>query len=175
MHNKKEREEIELQQLHEACEDCKKECEVKCGEYQEKWQRALADLENQRKRHEADKPLWNRMATASLIEELLPVVDNFYRALEHIPEDQKADPWVSGIMYIQKNLLDVFEQRGLKEMEVKAGDQFDPSKHEAIGTAWDENFAEDMIIEVSQRGYLLGEVVLRPARVIVCKTTEHQN
>ncbi|MBU6389566.1 nucleotide exchange factor GrpE [Patescibacteria group bacterium] len=145
------------------------ECQ-ECRVCNEKWQRALADLENLRKRHELEKAQWIQYGLAKLLEELLPVVDNFYRATDHIPEDQRNSPWVTGIQYIQKNLLDVLEREGVKEIAVQPGDRFNPGRHEAIDTVETDEMEEDRIVEVKNKGYLLHERVLRPVQVTVSKS-----
>jgi len=156
------------------CDDPNCDCHRKdeeLAEYKEKLQRLFADTENNRKRAEVEKQQFQKFALEGFIEELLPVIDNFYRATEHVPEEQKNSPWVTGISYIQKNLLDVLEAHGVKEMQVNPGDRFNPSLHEAIGVESSEDLPDDHISKVQTRGYLLHERVLRPAQVIV----NHQN
>ena len=136
-------------------------------DYKDKWQRALADMENMRKRSEADRLNLSRYALEGFVEELLPVVDNFYRATEHVPAELQESAWVKGVMYIQKNMLDVLERRGITEIPANVGDSFDPAKHESIGTAELPDQADDTITEVKNKGYMLHERVLRPSQVII--------
>ena len=138
-------------------------------DYKELWQRALADLENARKRFDVERLSTIKFGQQGLIEELLPVIDNFYRATDHVPEDQKTSPWVMGVQYIQKNLLDVLQNYGVSEFAVAVGDAFDATRQEAIGTAQNEAIAEDHVAEVVGRGYMIHDRILRPARVIVSK------
>jgi len=148
------------------CESCDK-LEQELAEVSDKLIRAQAEAENQRKRHEQERAQLSKFALAGFIEDLLPVIDNFYRATEHVPAEQKDSPWVTGIQYIQKNLLDVLEARGVMEIPAKKGDHFNPDMHEAIGTR-DEG-EEDTILEVTNRGYKLHDRILRPTQVIVSK------
>jgi molecular chaperone GrpE len=148
------------------CENC--ECGKKEEEYKENWLRAVAELENSRKRQEQERQTISRYALEGFLEELLPVVDNFYRATEHVPDEQKGSAWVTGIQYIQKNLLDVLQQRGVQEILIAPDSNFDPSTQEAIGIE-ESDKAEDTVAEVKQRGYKLHDKVLRPAQVIVYK------
>jgi len=156
-------------------DDC--ECRAKnsdalaseAAEYKEKWQRALADLENTRKRFEQDRLNLLKYSLEGFLEELIPVLDNFDRATSHVPAEQQGSPWVTGIQYIQKNLLDVMEGRGVNIIEAKQGDAFDAGKHEAIGTKEVQNIPEDKIAEVQNKGYMLHDRVLRPVQVIVSK------
>ena len=134
-------------------------------DYKDKWQRALADMENMRKRSEADRLNLSRYALEGFVEELLPVVDNFYRATEHVPAELQESAWVKGVMYIQKNMLDVLERRGITEIPANVGDSFDPAKHESIGTAELPDQADDTITEVKNKGYMLHERVLRPSQI----------
>lgn len=138
-------------------------------DYKELWQRSLADHDNLRKRLEVDRQNFAKFSLESFIEEILPVVDNFYRATEHVPADQQNNGWVTGILYIQKQLIDVLTQQGLSEIPAKVGDHFDPIHHEAIGTAHQEDQPEDVIIEIKNKGYQLHDRMLRPVQVIVNK------
>lgn len=139
-------------------------------DYQEKWQRAMAELENSRRRFEQEKQTLGKYALEGFIEELLPVVDNFYRATEHIPAEQADSPWVMGIQYIQKNLLDVLESKGVTEINAKEGDQFDSNKHEAIRTDETSDQSKDHTITIINKGYMLHDRVLRPVQVAVYST-----
>jgi molecular chaperone GrpE len=134
-------------------------------DYELLYRRALADQENARKRMEEEKRQFATYAQAGMIEDLLPVIDNFYRATEHVPAEQKDGAWTQGILHIQRQLLDILEDLGLKEVAAKPGDAFDPSIHEGIGTAPGEE--EDRIVEVKTKGYTLKDRLIRPASVIV--------
>ena len=136
-------------------------------DYKEKWQRAVADADNMRKRFEVERKNHSTYALESFLEELLPVVDNFYRATEHVPVDLEKSSWVTGILYIQKNLLDVLEKEGVQEIPVKAGDSFDPHTHEAIQVEKFEDKEEGVITKVITKGYRMHERILRPAQVAV--------
>lgn len=136
-------------------------------DYKDLWLRTQAELDNTRKRYETERGNLIKFSQAGLLEELLPVVDNFYRATSHVPEEQTKSPWVAGIQYIQKNLLDVLASHGVREMTLKVGDRFNATQHEAIGTVVSEDIPDDHIAEIAASGYLLHERVLRPARVIV--------
>ena len=136
-------------------------------EYKALWQRAVADLENARKRFDSERAATIKFGQQSLIEELLPVVDNFYRATSHVPAEQQSSPWVTGIQYIQKNLLDVLAGYGVTEAPVKPGDAYDASAHEAIGTVASSEILDQHVVEVVNRGSRIYDRLLRPASVIV--------
>lgn len=161
-------------------EKCKRQNIIKVKEYLELqksmdgWKRCMADFENYKKRQaEAQKDLI-KYSTESIVYQILPVLDNFHSSTDHIPEDQKENPWVTGIMYIQKQLEDVLKDNGVEEIEVKEGDEFSPHKHEAIdhetqnmehGTR--ESESTNKITKVLSKGYKLGDKVIRAARVVV--------
>jgi molecular chaperone GrpE len=140
-------------------------------DYREQYQRALADWENARKRWEQEKQQIRQYGQAAFCEALLPVVDNFYRATEHVPQEHQDAGWVTGIQYIQKQLLDVLEREGVVEIPVKPGDPFDPHRHEAVATAEAAEQPENTIVAVNGRGYFLHGRVLRPVRVTVASGT----
>jgi len=148
------------------------EIEPETADFQDKYLRAQAELDNQRKRFETERATLLRYGQEALLEDLLPVVDNFDRATEHVPEDQQGSSWVTGIQYIQKNLMDVLAQHGISPVEAKIGDVYDPQTQEAIGTADTTEVAEDHIVQVVAKGYKLHDKLLRPVRVTVAKPTK---
>ena len=136
------------------------------SEYREKWQRALAETENLRKRQEVERVNWSKFALNDFLSDLLPVLDNFDRATEHVPAELQNSAWVTGILYIQKNLMDTLSRKGVEEIPVKIGDSLDPAKHEAIGVEEVEG-EEDKITKVVNKGYMIHDRVLRPVQVFV--------
>lgn len=128
--------------------------------------RALADLENFRRRSEQEKAEFARFANAKLFSELLPVLDNFERAMKHTPEDLKNNEWVKGITHIEKQLLETLQKLGLKKMPLAVGEKLDPARHEALLEGPGEKGA---VVEELEAGYLLHNRVLKPARVKVGK------
>jgi molecular chaperone GrpE len=93
--------------------------------------RALADYENLKKETQRWKEEFVGFANMQLIEKILPVIDNFFSAMDHIPEDQKMVDWVVGVSYIKKQLVDVLEKEGAT-LFGKVGDAFDPHQYEAV-------------------------------------------
>lgn len=133
-----------------------------------KWLRALADLDNYRKRVEREKARWDVEAREGILLPLLEVLDNFERALEgDAPEGAPDDvPFREGVELIFKHLMDVLEKAGVREV-LAEGAEFDPNVHEAVGSVASPDHGPNEIIEVMQKGYMLGERLLRPSRVIV--------
>ncbi|MEI7750179.1 MAG: nucleotide exchange factor GrpE [Candidatus Moraniibacteriota bacterium] len=138
------------------------------------WKRCLADFENYKKRQEASQKEMGKFLVERLLNDLAPVLDNFRAAASHVPEASKGDPWVTGIGYIEKQLEDVLAQHGVRVIEVKEGEPFDPNRHEALS---DESTGEDAdgqdtaktqtVVKVLQNGYMIGDKVVRAAKVSV--------
>ena len=135
------------------------------------WKRCLADFENYKKRTDKAKEEITAFSNVNLITQILPVLDNFYASTEHIPEDQKETPWVVGMMHIQRQLEKVLIDNGVKKIEVKVGDKFNPETMEALENLENkenkkENF-ENKVAKIIQRGYQIEKRIIKPVRVIV--------
>lgn len=135
------------------------------NEYKDKYQRLLADFQNYKQREEKAKVEFKKYANNNLLEKLLPVLDNFDRAL--VDKDQE-DPFVKGIIMTRDELIRVLEKEGLKEIK-SDGEKFDHNLHHAVMAEENEDYEEDMIIETFQKGYMINDKVLRPAMVKVSK------
>lgn len=135
----------------------------KAQSYLANWQRAAADFQNFKRRVEQERQDSGRLATASLVMNLLPVVDDLERALNSVDVHLAGLTWLDGIWLIYRKLQMVLERAGVTEIEAD-GRQFDPAVHEAISQAEGE---EGKVIAVAQKGYKLGDRVLRPSMVIV--------
>lgn len=141
-----------------------KKCEAERKEYLEGWQRAKADFINYR--HDEGKRFedMGRFVTAGLVQEVLPVLDSFDLALGHgLPAEIEK-----GVLLIRSQFEDILKKRGLETIEVKAGEKFNPEKHESIGEV-ESDLPQGTVAEVVQRGYLFRGRVLRPARVRLSK------
>ena len=140
----------------------------------EGWKRSLAEFENYKKRQTENQKDVIRYATENVVMQIIPVIDNFQASTAHIPEDKKEDGWVTGIMYIQKQLEDVLRENGVEEIELKVGDNFDAKYCEAVldsccnkGECGKEEKYQNKIKKVILKGYKIGEKVIRPMRVVV--------
>ncbi len=132
------------------------------------WKRTLADFDNYKKRQSENQKEFVAYAAGGVISDILPVLDNFHAATDHIPEDAKDNPWVTGIMYIQQQMEKVLEEHGVVKIEINIGDEFNPHTMEAIKKDGDEKLKEDLKIEkIAQPGYKIGAKILRPARVVL--------
>ena len=135
------------------------------NEYKEKYQRLLADFTNFKKREEKARSDFKKFALSNLIEELLPVLDNFDRALK---DQDQEDSFVQGIIMTRDSLWKVLEKEGLEEIK-SDGVEFDPNFHHAFQTEENEDFKSNYIIETYQKGYKLNDRVIRPSMVKVAK------
>jgi molecular chaperone GrpE len=134
-------------------------------EYKDLALRAKADFENYRKRADKRVAETRGVAVASVVRELLPVVDNLDRAVE--AGDGESGPFVDGVKLVHADLHSVLDRLGLTQLD-PAGETFDPNFHEAISQApAGDGVAVGTIVEVVQKGFQLGDVVVRPARVVV--------
>ena len=97
--------------------------------------------------------------------DIIPVIDNFRMAAQHVPEAEKENAWMTGITYIGKQLEEALATNGISAFEAKEGDVFDPHRHEAVSQ--EEGKEEGKVVKVLQPGYISGTRVIRPAKVIV--------
>lgn len=132
-------------------------------DFRDRYVRTLADFENFRKRAEREKSDFRRYALVEVIRELLPVIDNFDRALEHAEE---GDEFHKGVALIYKQLFDVLQRHGLKPI-TESGVRFDPNIHEGVVRVEDPSVPSHTVVEVLQKGYFLHDRLLRPAMVKV--------
>lgn len=141
-----------------------------CDEYKLGWQRALADYDNLKKDLLKEKEGMRRIVKEDVSESIIPILDHFDQALKFKPLglDATAENWVTGMMHVRNQLESVLLGLGVEPFGA-AGDVFDSNKHESVGEKEDENAAEHSVLEVSQRGWKLGDRIIRPALVIVKK------
>lgn len=135
-------------------------------DYKAQWLRAMADYRNLQRETETGRMAWAALATADLVSQLLPVLNNFVAAVAHVPTEQQNEPWVIGIFHIQRQLADVLKQAGVKPIAT-VGQQFNPEVHEAVSQQPSIDILEDIIITEVQPGYTLNGKVIAPAKVIV--------
>jgi len=140
-------------------------------DFRDRYMRTLADFENFRKRSEREKADFQRYALGSVIRDLLPVLDNFDRALEHAEE---GDEFHKGVALIYKQLFDVLQRHGLKPI-TESGVRFDPNFHEAVIREEDPSVLSHTVTAVLQKGYFLHDRLLRPAMVKVAVGGPEEN
>lgn len=142
---------------------------ARAEEYLDRWKRAQAEFVNYKKRNEKDREELLRFANSILIAKLLPILDDFERALRTIPDRIHTLTWVEGIFIIHRKLQAVLEQEGVTEIEAEVGREFDPTVHEAVVHEESEEYKEGQIIDILQQGYKLHDRVVRPTLVKVAK------
>lgn len=138
----------------------------KIEELTDRLQRSMAEFDNYRKRTEKEKASMYVVGAKEIVEKILPVVDNFERALASATEEQKADPFVDGMEKIYKHLCKTLEDMGVTAIEA-VGKEFDPNLHNAVMHVDDEEAGDNMIVEEFQKGYLYKDFVVRYSMVKV--------
>lgn len=140
----------------------------KMGEYLAGWQRARAELANFRKRMAEEQALRDKQAKQRIIEDLIPLLDNFRVMVLHLPAEMKEDQWVQGVLHIAKQLEQLLEDYSVSPIEAE-GEKFDPSLHEAVEYVPETKADSGFVSDVLQRGYMMDGEVIRPAKVKVAK------
>ncbi|HEX5324887.1 MAG TPA: nucleotide exchange factor GrpE [Capsulimonadaceae bacterium] len=132
---------------------------------QDKYLRALADLDNYRKRYDRELVRMREQDRERMIKELLPVADSLERAVS--TENASTSPWFEGLMAVRRQMEAFLRGYGVAKINVTRGEHFNPVWHEAVATLAMPDTPQGVILDVAEAGYKMGERVLRPARVIV--------
>jgi molecular chaperone GrpE len=140
----------------------------KSAEYFEGWQRERADFLNYKKRIERDQIQSAQDSVGRIVKKYLPIIDDLERALKARPQHGEGHAWSEGIELIYKKLQGILESEGISEIKAE-GEQFDPTRHEALTQEPSSAHESGQIIEVIQKGYLIGDRVLRPALVRIAQ------
>jgi len=150
-------------QIRAAEEDAK--------QHYDKLLRVMAEFENFKKRMNKEREELVSYGNEKLLSDLLPTLDDLDRVLDHLPVDASEDvrQFVEGVELVRKSLLTTLEKYKLKEVAA-LGEEFDPSKHEAIAAVESDNHEPNTVMAVHRKGYWLGERLLRPAMVTVAKS-----
>ncbi len=164
------RTEGEVARLHRALEERSREAEA----HYDRYLRAAAELDNARKRAQREREEYIRFANESLLREILPVLDNFDRALGVARLSSEAQGFVAGVELIQRELLKVLEKFGVTPFSA-LGQPFDPERHEAVQRVVRPEAPDMTVVEETLRGYLLNGRVLRPAMVVVAVPPEGES
>ena len=131
----------------------------KIEELTDRVRRQMAEFDNFRKRTEKEKTQMFETGAKSIVEKILPVVDNFERGLAAVTEEEKGTPFVEGMEKIYKQMMTVLEEAGVKAIEA-VGQEFDPNLHNAVMHVEDEEFGENIIAEEFQKGYTYRDSVV---------------
>ena len=156
------------------CKDCEK-YKSESEEYKNGWQRALADYKNLQNEINTRRGEWAQMSETQILEEFIPVYENFKKAFFHHPEvnseneEQKTfKNWIDGVGFIMKQFGDILKAHGVEEIKT-VGEKFDPKFHEAMGEEEQENIESHIILKEMDGGYKVGDKVIKAAKVIVSK------
>ena len=182
----KDSDETITDEVEEALEDSKKEkkgffgrknkstdevenLKQEIGESKDKYLRLFAEFDNFKKRNARERLELIETAGKEVMISILPVLDDFERALNHIEDDKEAEELRKGVLLIYQKLLTSLEQKGLKEMESK-GKDFDPDFHQAITEIEaPSKKLKGKVVDVIEKGYFIGDKILRHAKVVVGK------
>jgi molecular chaperone GrpE len=152
----------------EALEEVLEAARAEARQAQDNYLREAAELENIRRRHRQEQVERLQYGNAELIAKLLPVVDNFHRALEHAPEGDRQ--LVDGLLMILRQFEDVLASEGVEPIEA-LGKRFDPNMHQAVIAEPSPEHEDETITAELQKGYRMRERVLRPSLVKVARNT----
>ncbi len=153
--------EVEEQTVEEKLQD-------ELAAEKDKFMRLFAEFENYKKRTNKERIELFKTASQDVMIAMLPVLDDFERALSHIEEDKEAEDLRKGVLLIYQKLLSTLEQKGLSAIEVKQGDAFNADDHEAVTQIpAPSDDLKGKIIDVIEKGYKLGDKVIRFPKVVI--------
>ena len=140
--------------------------EEKIAELEDARMRQLAEFENFRKRSEKEKSQMFEIGAKSVVEKILPVIDNFERGLASMPEEEKGTPFADGVELVYKQMLGALDEIGVKPIEA-VGQEFDPNFHNAVMTVESDELESGTVAEELQKGYMYQDSVVRHSMVKV--------
>lgn len=134
------------------------------AEFKEGWLRERADFNNYKKRVEGQMKDLRDTAVVEALLNLLPIIDDFERAMANVPAEMQDNPWINGVGGIHRKFQKILEDKGVTALD-PVGQPFDPTRHEAVVTEASSTVESGHVIETLQKGYARGERILRPALV----------
>ena len=162
-----EKENKETSEKEEKASEKKKDLkDEKIDELNDKLKRSMAEFDNYRKRTDKEKSAMYEIGAKDVIEKILPIVDNFERGLNSIPEDAKGSAFVDGMEKIYKQFVKTLDDMGVKPIEA-VGKPFDPNFHNAVMHVEDENLGENVVAVELQKGYTYKDSIVRHSMVQV--------
>ncbi len=132
------------------------------------WQRTLAEFQNYRRRIEREQQDMRERIQLDVLKTLLPIIDDFERAMATVPEEIQEDPWINGVNLVHSKLTRILEDHNIEPVD-PVGEPFDPNLHQAIAMDESDDVDSGHIIETMQKGYMSGDIMLRPALVRVAQ------
>ena len=162
-----EKENKETSEKEEKASEKKKDPkDEKIDELNDKLKRSMAEFDNYRKRTDQEKSAMYEIGAKDVIEKILPIVDNFERGLNSIPEDAKGSAFADGMEMIYKQFVKTLDDMGVKPIEA-VGKPFDPNFHNAVMHVEDENLGENVVAVELQKGYTYKDSIVRHSMVQV--------
>lgn len=158
--------EIDAEKQISDLEENLAKAEASAAEYLDGWQRARAEYANARKRLERERAEAYGRAAVDYAQAMLPILDDFNRALSNVPDEIEQNDWFEGITLVTRKMHTILEDLKVEKI-VAIGQPFDPNFHEALSLTEAEGFESGIVVEEVQSGYKLGERVIRPALVNV--------
>lgn len=142
--------------------------EAQAAEYLDGWQRERAEFANARKRLEKSRAEARQNATIEVISRLLPILDDFERALDAAPPAIAQDDWFDGIVLVHRKLVGILDGEGIERIPT-IGEAFDPNIHDAVMQEASEEYDSGTVVRELRSGYRLEQRLIRPAMVIVAQ------
>ncbi len=158
---------IEEQKIEQTTNSEWEALKAEATDYKDRWLRSQAEFANYRKRQEREWLDMRASASADIIKQLLPVLDDLDRAFKAVPEELETDSWVEGFRLIERKFRQVLEQAGVTAIET-IGKPFDPNFHESAAME-ESDQPHGTILEEYRKGYMLNDKVLRPAMVKIAQ------
>ncbi len=156
----------EIQESELSLEQRLSETEAKAAEYLDGWQRARAEFANARKRLERERMEAYNNAAVDYAKKLLPILDDFDRALGSVPEAIEKDSWFEGLALVRRKLNGLLEELNVEPIQA-IGRPFDPNIHEALTLMEADGVDSGVVVEELQTGYRIGDRIIRPSLVSV--------
>ncbi|KAA3657660.1 MAG: nucleotide exchange factor GrpE [Chloroflexi bacterium] len=156
----------EVEEVELTIEEQLEAAQAETADFRDRWMRVQAEFVNARKRMDKQRLQTYQNATVDLTAKLLPAIDDFERAIENVPTEVSENSWFEGIELVQKKLVGVLENIGVQPIEA-IGQPFDPNFHEAIQQEPSDEYESGMVARELQKGYQLGDRVIRPSLVTV--------
>jgi molecular chaperone GrpE len=161
----------ELESALAEARDAASEQQSKADSYLDLAQRTQADFVNYKRRAERERADEAQAARADLLGHLLPALDDLERALGHVPDELRGNPWAEGLPLVARQLRLALARAGVERIGAE-GDAFDPREHEAVAYQPHAGYTEGQVAHVARPGYRLGDRVIRPAQVVVAQGGE---
>ncbi len=162
----------EAEEIAHEIEETEDQIENEIEELNQQYLRLAADFENYKRRVTKEREDSIAYGNEEFIKEMLNVLDNFQRALEHSEEQEDVKPVIEGVKLVQKQFMSTLEKFGVKPIDASKGSEFDPNLHQAIEHAESTEIKEGHVLSEMLPGYKLKDRLLRPALVVVAKNKE---